>query len=259
MPVLYELDADERPMVFPPLQCAWGADTPAPGLLAQGGDLSVERLKLAYGQGIFPWFGQGERILWWSLDPRMVLYPQKVRLSRSLRKTLKRFVVSEHCEIRVDTDFKAVVKQCAEISRKGQDGTWISSDIIEAYTQLHQQNVAHSFETWMDGELVGGLYGVNIGGMFYGESMFSKRVDASKLAFCGLMAFSLYHGIELVDCQQETAHLMSLGACVIPRNLFMEEMKLAQGKADPVWESGRLSDVCWQCLMYGEVVYNLEI
>ncbi|MGL4666731.1 MAG: leucyl/phenylalanyl-tRNA--protein transferase [Saezia sp.] len=248
MLVLYELDSERRPCIFPPLQSAWGEGTPAPGLLAQGGDLSVERLKLAYSEGIFPWFGEGEPILWWSLDPRMVLYPNKFKLSRSLKKTLKGFLHSDGCEIRIDTAFSKVVEQCALSSRKGQDGTWITHEIMQAYMRLHQENMAHSFEAWVDGELVGGLYGVSIGGMFYGESMFSKQPNASKLALCGLIAFALYEPIALIDCQQETAHLKSLGAYAIPRSQFVTEMKQAQIKLSPLWVSGKVPDMCWSML-----------
>ena len=248
MLVLYDIDSDQRPMVFPPSQYAWGQDTPAPGLLARGGDLSVQRLKLAYEEGIFPWFSEGEPILWWSLDPRMVLYPKEFKLSHSLRKTLKNGLRDNSFEIRVNTAFSKVVDLCAVTPRKGQKGTWITSEIVQAYTRLHEQNMAYSFETWSEGELVGGLYGVSLGGMFYGESMFSVRKDASKLALCGLIAFALYHHIELIDCQQETAHLKSLGALTIPRCRFVIEMKQAQKKSPPLWISGRLSDVCWKTL-----------
>lgn len=248
MLVLYDIDPYKYPMAFPPLEYAWGQDSPAPGLLARGGDLSIERLVLAYSQGIFPWFSEGEPILWWSLDPRLVLYPQEFKFSRSLKKTLKAFLSVPGCEIKVDTHFEQVIKNCALSERNGQDGTWISPQIIKAYTQLHEQGFAHSFETWVNGELVGGLYGVNLGGMFYGESMFFKQKDASKLALCGLMAFARAAGIKLIDCQQETAHLKSLGARSISRSLFADEMKQAIQKDVPFWVVGTLPNTYWKKL-----------
>jgi len=176
------------------------------GLLAAGGDLSTQRLLEAYRGGIFPWFNPGDPILWWSPDPRMVLLPSEFKLSRSLRKTLKKRAY----EIRVDTVFQAV--------------TWISPEIITAYTQLHKLGIAHSIETWLDGKLVGGLYGLAIGRMFYGESMFSLATDASKIALAHLVQQLERWDFGMIDCQMNTAHLASLGAREIPRAEFIQRL-----------------------------------
>lgn len=190
------------------------------GLLAVGGDLSPEWLLAAYRQGIFPWFGPGEPILWWSPDPRMVLFPDEFKLSRSLAKRLRRGDYA----VRVDTAFESVMRACAE-PRDGQRGTWIVEDMIQAYVRLHALGHAHSVETWVDGELVGGLYGVAIGRMFYGESMFTRVTDASKIAFAHLVAQLRRWEFGLIDCQMETAHLASLGARPIPRQEFMKRLE----------------------------------
>jgi leucyl/phenylalanyl-tRNA--protein transferase len=190
------------------------------GLLAAGADLSVERLLAAYRLGIFPWYGPGEPILWWSPDPRMVLFPDRFRRSRSLAKRIRR----RDYEILVDTDFEAVMRACAE-PRRRQRGTWIVEDIVQAYLRLHRLGHAHSVETWQDGRLVGGLYGVAIGRIFYGESMFSRVADGSKLAFAHLVAQLRRWEFGLIDCQMETAHLASLGACPIPRDEFMARLE----------------------------------
>jgi leucyl/phenylalanyl-tRNA--protein transferase len=185
------------------------------GLLAAGGDLSLERLLAAYRQGIFPWFSEGEPILWWSPDPRMVLFPDEFKVSRSLAKRLRR----RDFEVRVDTAFEAVMQACAE-PRPDQAGTWITADMQAAYGRLHASGIAHSVETWQAGHLVGGLYGVALGGVFYGESMFSRASDASKIALAHLVAQLRRWGFGLVDCQMETMHLASLGARPIPRAEF---------------------------------------
>ena len=189
------------------------------GLLAAGGDLSSQRLLEAYRGGIFPWFNPGDPILWWSPDPRMVLLPSEFKLSRSLRKTLKKRAY----EIRVDTVFQAVMQSCAA-PRQGQAGTWISPEIITAYTQLHKLGIAHSIETWLDGKLVGGLYGLAIGRMFYGESMFSLATDASKIALAHLVQQLERWDFGMIDCQMNTAHLASLGAREIPRAEFIQRL-----------------------------------
>ena len=189
------------------------------GLLAAGGDLSTQRLLEAYRHGIFPWFNPGDPILWWSPDPRMVLLPSEFKLSRSLRKTLKKRAY----EIRVDTVFQTVMQNCAA-PRQDQAGTWIGPQIITAYTQLHQLGVAHSIETWRDGELVGGLYGLAIGRMFYGESMFSRATDASKIALAHLVRQLERWDFGMIDCQMNTAHLASLGAHEIPRAEFIQRL-----------------------------------
>jgi len=201
---------------FPPAESA--LDEPN-GLLAVGADLSPQRLLTAYSQGVFPWFGPGEPILWWSPDPRMVLFPDEFKRSRSLAKRLKR----KDYEIRVDTAFEAVMHACAE-PRPGQQGTWIADEMVLAYVRLHALGYAHSFETWQDDRLVGGLYGVAIGRMFYGESMFSRIPDGSKLAFAHLVAQLRRWGFGLIDCQMETAHLASLGARPIPRREFVARL-----------------------------------
>jgi leucyl/phenylalanyl-tRNA--protein transferase len=189
------------------------------GLLAAGGDLSPQRLIEAYTRGIFPWFNPGDPILWWSPDPRMVLFPSELKISRSLRKTLKK----SNYEIRIDTAFRQVMEACAA-PRDGHAGTWISPAMIAAYTELHRQGRAHSVETWVDGQLVGGLYGVSLGRMFYGESMFSRATDASKIAFVNLVMQLEAWGYGMIDCQMKTAHLASLGAREIPRAEFSQKL-----------------------------------
>ena len=191
------------------------------GLLAIGGDLSPLRLLSAYANGIFPWYNEGEPILWWSPDPRLVIRPGEMRVSKSLRHTLR----SGKFEVRINTAFRSVMERCASTPREGQDGTWITDDILEAYCRLHELGFAHSFETWQDGALVGGLYGIAIGKAFFGESMFHTVSDASKVAFWHLHQFLKAHGFKLIDCQQETPHLKSLGAYAIPRHDFLKELE----------------------------------
>ena len=198
---------------FPPVELALLNPN---GLLAAGGDLMSERLLDAYRHGIFPWFNVGDPILWWSPDPRMVLFPNEFKVSRSLLKTLRR----GKYEVRADTEFEQVMRACA-LPREGQDGTWIQEEIIEAYVRLHQMGLAHSIETWMDDELVGGLYGVSLGRMFYGESMFSNKNDASKIALAHLVDQLKHWGFGMIDCQMSTPHLASLGAREIPREEFI--------------------------------------
>ncbi|MCR5864790.1 leucyl/phenylalanyl-tRNA--protein transferase [Aquincola sp. J276] len=224
MTALTWLHDDSTPL--PDTRRALGVDTDAPGLLAAGGTLSLPRLEEAYRKGVFPWFSDGQPVLWWSTDPRMVLPVEDFKLSRSLRKTVQRFMRTPGCELRVDSAFPRVIAACAGTPREGQAGTWIVPEIVAAYTAWHRAGRVHSFETWIDGQLVGGLYGVSIGRMFYGESMFSHRTDASKIALAGLVAFCRVHGIGLIDCQQNTGHLASLGAHEIPRAQF--EAHLAQ-------------------------------
>lgn len=205
---------------FPPTSQALGTDSDAPGLLCAGGQLSVERLRLAYRHGIFPWYSPGQPVLWWSTDPRMVLQVCNFRLHRSLRKTLQRFVATPGCEVRIDGAFDAVIRHCSQTPREGQDGTWIVPAVRAAYVALHRAGTAHSFETWVDGELVGGLYGVNLGRMFFGESMFAHRTDASKIALAALVAHCRAQGIAWIDCQMQTEHLASMGAMPLPRATF---------------------------------------
>lgn len=215
---------------FPPVEEAL---TEPDGLLAAGGDLSASRLITAYQQGIFPWFNQGDPVLWWSPDPRMVLFPSELKISRSLRKTLK----NSHYQIRIDTAFRQVMQACAA-PRRQQTGTWIHPGVVEAYTQLHEMGLAHSVETWVDNELTGGLYGVAQGRMFFGESMFSHKPDASKIALVHLVKQLACWRFGMIDCQMKTAHLASLGAREIPRKEFGQKLKELINCSMPVrkWE-----------------------
>ena len=205
----------------------------APGLLAAGADLSPQRLLVAYRHGIFPWFSEGQPILWWSTDPRMVLMTAEFKISDSLRKSLRRVERSMReggrWQVRFDSDFDAVMRCCAAPRRDGP-GTWISNDIIAGYSGLHAMGYAHSSELWLDGELVGGAYGVCIGRMFYGESMFARVTDGSKIALAYLIAFLRNQGVAMIDCQQETGHLASLGAAPIARTAFLAHVRAAIGE-----------------------------
>jgi len=187
------------------------------GLVGVGGDLSPGTLVRAYSEGVFPWYNEGDPILWWSPDPRMVLFPEELRISRSLRKTVKHGVF----EIRLDTSFRKVMESCAG-PRDGQAGTWIVDEILDAYTQLHEMGFAHSVESWREGRLVGGLYGVSLGRAFFGESMFARETDASKVALVHLVERLRARDYSVIDCQQNTAHLASLGAREIPRAAFSQ-------------------------------------
>lgn len=203
--------------VFPPVSLALAEPN---GLLAAGGDLSPQRLLAAYRQGIFPWYSAGEPILWWSPDPRMVLFPSELRITRSLAKTLS----NADYEVRLDTDFAAVIAACATTPRPGQSGTWITAEMQAAYNRLHALGHAHSVETWQRGRLIGGLYGVAIGRVFCGESMFSHASDASKIALAHLCRFLTARGFGIIDCQMYTAHLASLGARSIPRAEYLAHL-----------------------------------
>ena len=209
---------------LPDAALALPALSEAPGLVAAGGTLDTERLREAYSKGIFPWYSEGQPVLWWSPDPRMVLLPAEFRLHRSLKKTLQRFLATPGCELRIDSDFRGVITACAGSLRDGEPGTWIVPEMIEAYCGWHEEGQAHSFETWADGELVGGLYGVSLGRMFFGESMFTRRTDASKLALAALVAFCRANGIETIDCQQRTGHLASFGGREIERAMFQQRL-----------------------------------
>ncbi|HXF79181.1 MAG TPA: leucyl/phenylalanyl-tRNA--protein transferase [Usitatibacter sp.] len=202
---------------FPPLEKALKAPN---GLLCAGGDLSPQRLLDAYSHGVFPWFSEGDPILWWSPDPRMVLYPGALKVSRSLRKTVDRGVY----ETRFDTAFREVIAECAA-PREGQSGTWIVPEMVSAYTSLHEMGFVHSVESWRDGELVGGLYGMWLGKVFFGESMFSRAPDASKVALVKLVERLEREQCRLIDCQQATPHLASLGAREIPRREFAKQVQ----------------------------------
>ena len=204
----------------------------APGLLAAGGELTPARLTEAYSKGVFPWYSEGQPVLWWSPDPRMVLLTANFKLSRSLRKTLQKFHQSHACELRIDSAFRRVISACAGAPREGQNGTWIVPEMVEAYCAWHALGQAHSFETWIDGELVGGLYGVSIGRMFFGESMFSHRTDASKIALAALVCFCREQGVPMIDCQQHTGHLASMGAREVPRREFETRVASVLGEPD---------------------------
>ena len=221
---------------FPDASQAWGEDQPAPGLLAAGGVLDVATLERAYGGGIFPWFSEGQPILWWSTDPRMVLFTAEFRLHRSLRKTLARFIADPRCEVRFDTAFDRVIRACAGSPREGQSGTWIVPEMVRAYEAFHAAGRAHSVEAWIDGQLAGGLYCVNIGHAVFGESMFTRVPDASKVALAALVAFCRAHGIDCVDCQQNTRHLASLGAREVPRGEFVAAVAQRAQLPPPHWE-----------------------
>jgi leucyl/phenylalanyl-tRNA---protein transferase len=224
-------DDDSAP--FPPTTQALGPDTDAPGLLAAGGALTVARLEAAYRRGIFPWYSPGQPPLWWSPDPRMVLRTAEFKLHRSLKKTLRSFIATPGCEVRFDSAFERVISACATTPRDGQHGTWIVPVLRRAYAEWHHAGAVHSVETWVDGRLVGGLYGVNIGRMFFGESMFAHATDASKIALAALVAFCRGHAIELIDCQQATAHLASFGAHEIRRSEFEQHLARTLGLPRP--------------------------
>lgn len=215
----------EPGQAFPPVESAWGVDDPAPGLLAAGGVLDVPTLEAAYRAGIFPWFSGGQSVLWWSTDPRMVLETAAFRLHRSLRKRLQALLREGRLEVRLDHNFEQVINACANTPRAGQRDTWIVPAMVAAYTDLYHAGVAHSVETWIDGELVGGLYCIQMGRMLFGESMFSRCSDASKIALTALVAFARAHQLPLIDCQQETAHLASLGARPLARADFMARLR----------------------------------
>lgn len=231
---------------FPSADCAWGPDSEAPGLLAVGADLAVNSLQKAYASGIFPWFSDGQPILWWSPDPRMVLKVSDFRLHRSLRKTLLRFRNNARCEVRFDTAFSKVIAACAETPRDGQPGTWIVPAMVHAYTRLHKAGIAHSVETWIDGELAGGLYCVALGRAVFGESMFTRVPDASKIALAALTAFCRHNAVALIDCQQNTAHLASLGAAEIPRQAFLEHIQRAREYPPIEW---RFTPLYWNHIL----------
>jgi len=192
------------------------------GLIAIGGDLSLPRLLSAYRQGIFPWFSEGEPILWWSPDPRMVLFPDELKVADSLKKTLRK----QKFEVRFNTAFREVISACSSTLRCGQDGTWITQDIIDAYCVLHEAGYAISAESWLDGKLAGGCYGVKIGNMFFGESMFHHITDASKVAFASLVEHLKNQSVGMIDCQMKTAHLASLGAREISRAEFIKKLAI---------------------------------
>lgn len=191
------------------------------GLIAIGGDLKPERLLLAYKSGIFPWYNENEPICWWSPNPRFVLFPEQLKISKSMRTILQNGVF----RFTTNRSFTDVITHCKTITRKNQEGTWINNEMIQAYTTLHQLGYAQSAETWLNGELVGGLYGVHIGNVFFGESMFSKKSNASKFAFINFVNQLQQEGVKLIDCQIYTPHLESLGAAMIERGNFIQLLK----------------------------------
>lgn len=197
---------------FPPV-----SDALEDGLLAVGGNLTVERLLLAYHSGIFPWYGEEEPPMWWSPDPRFVLFPGELKVSKSMKQVLKRGTF----EFRVNTAFEQVINNCRHAYREGQGGTWIGDDVVAAYTQLHHAGYAYSAEAWQDGKLVGGLYGLWMGNAFFGESMFAHQSNASKFAFINWVQVLKEKGVQLIDCQVYTEHLESLGARMVSRNDFI--------------------------------------
>lgn len=213
---LYVLDKD---LIFPPVELS-----DEDGLLAIGGDLSMERLLEAYRHGIFPWY-EDNYILWWCPDPRFVLFPGELKVSNSMKQVLKK----EEFEFCINSNFSGVISQCKSISRRGQEGTWITEDMRNAYINLHSRGYAQSAEAWKNGELVGGLYGIRMGNLFFGESMFSTASNASKFAFIKYVQQLETEGVQLIDCQVYTAHLESLGARMIPRVAFLKYVE-ALGK-----------------------------
>ena len=231
-PPLIWLDAGQP---FPPVSQAWGPDSDAPGLLAAGDALDTEMLIQAYQQGIFPWFSPGQPVLWWSPDPRMVLPMAEFKLHRSLRQTLKNWTVAPGVEMVFDRDFAQVMARCSQAPRPGQTGTWIVPSIVQAYTQLHRMGLAHSAEVWQDGQLVAGLYFVSLGHAVFGESMFTTVRDGSKMALAMLVSVARRHGVQMVDCQQNTRHLASLGAREMPREDFVRWVDAARSEPAIAW------------------------
>lgn len=231
---------------FPPVENAWGEADPAPGLLAAGGVLDVATLIAAYSKGIFPWYSAGQPTLWWSTHPRMVLQVAQFRLHRSLRKSIRALLQADRLDIRMDHDVARVIQACAHAPRDGQQGTWILPEMAQAYTRLASAGAVHSVETWIDGELAGGLYAVNLGRMVFGESMFSRQSSASKIALAALVAFSRIHDMAWIDCQQETSHLASMGAQAVPRDAFCHHLRMALGQPAPHW---KFESIYWQTLL----------
>lgn len=210
---LFVLDNE---LIFPPVHLA-----DPDGLLAVGGDLAKDRLLLAYRSGIFPWY-EGEHILWWSPDPRFVLFPTELKISKSMNRVNRK----NKFEFSINKNFVEVINNCKTISRRGQESTWITDEVKDAYAHLHKMGYAHSAEAWLGGELVGGLYGIRLGKVFFGESMFSKVSNASKYAFINYIRQLESEGIQLIDCQVYTAHLESLGARMVPRTYFIQLLRM---------------------------------
>jgi len=212
MPVFYLTDEH----IFPPPHLA-----EKEGLLAVGGDLSEDRLLLAYSMGIFPWYSEEEPLLWWSPDPRLVLYPEEIKVSKTLKKILKK----DRFDVTMDQAFNEVIKACAQIRLDNNEGTWIGKDMIKAYCTLHESGYAHSVEAWYRGKLAGGLYGVSLGKSFFGESMFTRISSASNVAFVKFVEYLTKLSFDMIDCQVKTGHMIRFGARQIPRALFLEQLK----------------------------------
>ena len=231
---------------LPSVENAWGKGTDAPGLLAAGSDLGVERLLEAYAMGVFPWYNPDQPVLWWSPDPRMVLQVKNFKLHRSLRKTLMRYAAHPHFELSFDRAFDDVIEACARSPREGQNGTWIVPAMVQAYKDLHRAGFAHSAETWLDGELVAGLYFVCIGKAVFGESMFSTLSDGSKMALAALVHVCKQHEIQTIDCQQKTAHLASMGAEEMSRSAFLDHSLPALKLDSPDWKNTQIDWDAWR-------------
>jgi leucyl/phenylalanyl-tRNA--protein transferase len=221
-PALVWLDPDDP---FPDPVHAWSAQTPAPGLLAAGGDLSPQRLLQAYAQGVFPWYSEGEPILWWSTDPRMVLRPSDFLWHHDIRKKARRWRREGRLQIRFDHPLADVMTRCAQAQRPGQAGSWIHADMVTAYARLESLGHAHSVTAWLDDEIMGGLYVLVIGRMVFGESMFTRISGGSKLALAALVAWARAHQLPLIDCQQQTRHLQNLGGQAIDRASFLTQVR----------------------------------
>jgi leucyl/phenylalanyl-tRNA--protein transferase len=228
------------------VNAAWGQDSDAPGLLAAGADLGVERLLEAYSNGIFPWFNPDQPVLWWSPDPRMVLQTAQFKLHRSLRKTLSRYAAHPQFELCFDKAFDQVIEACAQSPREGQNGTWIVPQMVDAYKELHQAGYAHSAETWLDGQLVGGLYFVCIGQAMFGESMFSTINDGSKMALAALVNVCQQQGIVAIDCQQKTSHLALMGAKEMAREDFLNLIRPALALKGLDWSAQEINWDAWR-------------
>ncbi len=210
-------------------------DPEVPGLIAMSETIHAQQLKRAYQQGIFPWYSEGQPILWWSPNPRMVLQPKNFKVSKNLKKEIKTVLMDQDWDIKVDHDFEQTILSCATQTRPGQDGTWITHAIMHAYAELHHQGDAHSIEVFYQNQRVGGLYCVNFGKMIFGESMFSKKTGASKIALAALCAWAIAQDIEMIDCQQETQHLSSLGGSPIPRSDFLTHIEQNCHAKNPIW------------------------
>lgn len=228
---------------LPSPDSAWDSNSPAPGLLALGGGLSVDRLIEAYGQATFPWYSDGQPVMWWSTDPRMTLHVDDFRLHKSLKKHIRQLRKHNRIEVRVDHDFQNIIEHCSKAPRAGQAGTWIVKDMIHAFQCLHHAGFAHSVETWIDNQLAGGLYCVSMGQAVFGESMFALQSNASKISLAALICICRKNAVTLIDCQQNTPHLASLGAKELTRADFLSHVRLAKNKPPIPWQ---FDDLYWE-------------